>query len=28
MSIEQLRQLQDWVDDRWEEYKKKAEESK
>ena len=28
MSIEQLSQLQDWVDDRWEEYKKKAAESK
>jgi pyruvate ferredoxin oxidoreductase beta subunit len=28
MSIEQLSQLQDWVDDRWEEYKRKAAESK
>lgn len=28
MSIEQLSQLQAWVDDRWEEYKKKAAESK
>ncbi len=28
MSIEQLNQLQAWVDDRWEEYKKKAAESK
>jgi pyruvate ferredoxin oxidoreductase beta subunit len=28
MSIEQLNQLQAWVDDRWEDYKKKAEESK
>ncbi|HTZ39706.1 MAG TPA: hypothetical protein VMB77_06095, partial [Syntrophales bacterium] len=28
MSIEQLNQLQAWVDDRWEEYRKKAEESK
>ena len=28
MSIEQLNQLQNWVDDRWEEYKKKAAESK
>ncbi len=28
MSIEQLNQLQDWVDERWEEYKRKAAESK
>jgi len=28
MSIEQLNQLQAWVDDRWEEYRRRAAESK